>query len=164
MHAVIRAVLLLALGAMTQTALATGVELSGQTSCSILKKGKLVKKVPCSYTGLEFGSIRYNEKSYDFSVKGYGDIRTSVTFAARTDAQGNIIETANGIKYHEETTLNDKPAVALFRHAKTLKVIADDKFYQNWDKLEKSTLSCMRQNKTELEVCIPVEEGRLGGS
>lgn len=149
----------------SQLAQATGEEIKGKTTCSVLQNGKLIKKAPCTYTGLIFGSIRYNETSYNFNIPGYGKMNSSMTSSAKTDAQGNMIEGKDGVEYGDSSvTLNNKPASPLQRDMKTLKVIPDTIYFENSQKLEKTSLSCMQQTKTKLEVCIPVKDGFLGGS
>lgn len=149
----------------TQLAQATGDEFKGKTTCSILKAGKLIKKSPCSYTGLIFGSIRHNETSYEFNIPGYGKMTTSLSISAKTDHKGEMIESKDGVEYEAASiTLNDRPATPLQRYSKTLKIIPDDYYYKNSERLQKTSLSCMQQTKTKLEVCIPVKDGFLGGS
>ena len=153
------------IGLTSQFAQATGEEIKGKTTCSILQNGKLIKKAPCTYTGLIFGSIRYNDTSYNFKVPGYGKMNSSMSVSAKTDAQGNMIEGKDGVEYEDgSVTLNDKPAFSLQRDMKTLKVIPDDTYFKNGEKLEKTSLSCMQQTKTKLEVCIPAKDGFLGGN
>lgn len=149
----------------TQLAQATGEEIKGKTTCLILQAGKLIKKAPCSYTGTIYGSIRYNETSYNFNIPGYGKMNTSVSISAKTDDQGEMIESKDGVDYEAASiTLNDRPATPLQRDSKTLKIISDADYHKHSDKLQKTALSCMQQTKTKLEVCIPVKDGFLGGN
>ena len=153
------------LGLTSQLAPATGEEIKGKTTCSVLQNGKLIKKAPCSYTGTIYGSIRYNETSYNFNIPGYGKMNSSLSISAKTDVQGEMIEGKDGVEYEEASiTLNDKPASPLQRDMKTLKVIPDNTYFKNSEKLAKTSLSCMQQTKTKLEVCIPAKDGFLGGN
>lgn len=149
----------------SQNANATGQEFSGKTTCYIFKNDKFSKKASCTYTGLEFGSIRYNEISYDFKVPSVGKISTGVSVAAKTDKNGKMIEGKDGsVEYDDsEVTINGKPAHSQERYIEGYKVIAPKLLQNGFEKFEKTGLSCMQSNDKKLEVCIPLKDGYLGG-
>lgn len=148
MKTILKLALVSMLGVISQSALADRQEFDGKTTCSILKNNKLVKKAPCSFTGGVYANVGSMGSGYDFTIKGYQNLSTSV------ELQGDNVE----------RTLNEKPATPLIRDKTTLKVIPDSVYSAMGEKQASNTvLSCMQQNATKLEICIPKKDGFLGG-
>lgn len=166
MKALLKVALVSVLGLVSQLALATGSNASGKTTCYILKNNKLAKKAPCKYDGLFYSSIGYSETSYGFTVKGYGEISTEVSSAAKTDKNGDFLNDPDGSISMEKPVIavNNKPATPHFRNKTNFKIISDS-VTEKLIKRNKvgNLLSCMQQKDSKLEVCIPVKDGILNG-
>ena len=128
-------------GVVIATSSFAGVaQYTGDTTCHIFHKNKLLKTLKCSYEGAEGASMSYAFDHNTYQVPGFGVMRT---------ARDNKGYDANGNSTGVDITLNDEPAVVRYRWPSNKKIVSTSHPSAGTDK----TLECFLSTKSQWEIC-----------
>lgn len=128
-------------GVVIATSSFAGVgEYSGETTCHVFHKNKLLKTLKCSYEGTAGASSTYGFDYHTYQLPGFGVMRTS---------RENKGYDANGNSTGMDITLNDEPAVVRYRWPSNKKIVSNSHPSAGTDK----TLECFLSKKSQWEIC-----------
>lgn len=134
-------VVLMISGLIMATSSFAGVaQYSGETTCHIYHKDKLLKTLKCPYEGAQGASMSYAFDQATYQVPGFGVMSTSRANKGY-DADGN----STGV----DITLNDEPAVIRYRWPSNKKIVSKSHPSAGTDK----TLECYLSKKSHWEIC-----------
>ena len=154
------------LAAVSFNANASGDEWTDNTTCYLLKQGKLVSKSKCSYDVSLASSISFSYTGYSFKLPNNKTKFNAENSAnAKTDKNDNFIEDHDGsLVFDTSITLNEKPAVIQYRYGSSLKVVPKNVAAKYGQSTPKGILQCMQQKSSPVwEICAPAEDVSMGG-
>jgi|GEM_PF-1007516 len=154
------------LAAVSFNANASGDEWADNTTCYLLKQGKLVSKSKCSYEGSLASSISFSYTGYSFKLpNNKTKFNAEISANAKTDKNDNFIEGRDGsLVFDTSITLNEKPAVIQYRYGSSLKVVPKSIAAKFETGAPKGTLQCMQQKSSPAwEICAPAQDVSMGG-
>lgn len=123
----------------------------GNTTCYLLKQGKLVSKSNCSYEAAISSNMHNNYIGYSFKLPN-------------NNAKLTVDRTSDYNTSQRKLELNGKPAVMHFRYGSSLKVIPKNIAAKFETDAPKGTLSCVKEKASAAwEICAPFDDVRFEG-
>lgn len=154
------------LASVSFNANAMGSEWTDNTTCYLLKQGKLISKSNCSYKAARASSVYYNYMGYNFKLpNSNAKLNAERSVSAKKDGNGNYItDRTESLIFDTSNTLNDKPAVVHYRYGSSLKVVPKNVAATYDPSAPKGVLNCMQEKSSPAwEICAPAEDVRFGG-